>query len=213
MKVNFISWKGWPDGDKEFTKRFKRKMKVWTIDEVHDLWLRACDRANIRQREKSAFIKEIVKEIPKNDRDEHVIYFYHRNDLADQKSVRCYKLSWNSDWKSYGIGQSTVVMNTRDEKITFILTKDKEFEMGQKYHQLHQLDYMCTNLQWSVRKILWYLIEEKLQKKFKDVSSPDVFILDIGAKKYFIELDDQHRYAGYKKFHMKNECVGDHFEL
>lgn len=208
MKVNFISYSGYPDGERMFTKRFKRKMKVWTIDEVHDLWLRACDRAAIRQKEKSDFINEIVKEIPMNDRKEHVVYFYHRNDTS--KSVRCYKISWHSDWKSYGIGQDTVQLKTRDEKLTFILAKDKEFEMGQKYHHL---DYMCTALQWRVKEIMWRMVEEKLQKKFKDASYiPDVFILNIGTKKYFIELDGQHRY-GYCKFHMKNEYTGDYLSL
>lgn len=127
--------------------------------------------------------------------------------ILNPDNVHCYKISWHSDWKSYGISQDTVTLKTRDEKLTFILAKDREFELGQKYHHL---SYICSDLHHRVKSILWRMVEEKLQKKFKDVGHniPDVFILKIGTKKYFIKLDGQHRY-GYCRFHMKNEYTGD----
>ncbi len=211
MKANFITYgKNFgrlpTDGQDIFFGKFKRKFKDWTIDELHDLWLRTCSRASIRQKEKSDFIDEVVKEIPKNDRGRHIIYFYHRN---DKKNTHQYEISWNHDWKGYGISQNRVELKTRDEKLTFILAKQREFELGQKYHHL---DYMCTRAQYYVKDILWRMVEEKLQAKFKDSANtiPDIFILDIGSKKYFIELDSQHRY-GYLRFHMKNEYTGENF--
>jgi hypothetical protein len=201
MRANFITY---DNCSNFFEKKFKRKLKTWSINDVHDLWVRACKRSDIRQNEKSNFIRQIVEEIPMNDRKEHVIYFNHN------KNIHCYKISWNSDWKSYGISQGRVELKTRDEKLTFILAKDKEFEMGHRYYHL---DYMTTQLQWRIKEILWRMVEEKLREKFKNTTKiPDIFILDIGSKKYFIELDNQHRY-GYCKFHMKNEYNGDYLSL
>ena len=204
MKVNFISFGGWPDGEEVFTNRFKRKMKKWTIDEVHDLWLRACDRGSKRYQAKSKQNDKIIKEVTPNERGEYIVYYYPKYDPGH---VHRYKFSYHSDWKSYGVSRDRVEMKTRDEKLTFILSKEKEFELGEEYHRL---DNLCSDLQWRVKEVLWRMVEEKLQKKFKDVGSniPDVFILNIGTKRYFIELDEQHKY-GYSRFHMKNECTGD----
>lgn len=204
MKANFILYS--PDysvdGPDVFFKKFKRKFKQWTIDELHDLWMRASNRAAIRQKEKSDFIDTIVERIPKDSRGRHIVYFHHRNDIDN---VHQYEFSWHEDWRSYGISQNRLKMDTRDDKLSFIIDNDIKFEFGQKYHHL---DFMSCKVQYYVKDILWKVVEKELVEKFKGKTPPDIFILKIGSKKYFIELDEQHRY-GYLRFHMKNEYVGE----
>lgn len=206
MRLNFNMYDCQPE---LFVKRYKRPLKSWTIDELHDLWMRTCERGAKRRAIKAEQNDKIIKETEADERGQHVVYFYHRNDKSG--AVHYYNFSYFRDYKSYGVSQGHVELKTRDDKLTFILAKEKEFELGQKYHEL---DYMCSDLEWKVKSILWNKVETALQKKFKDVGSniPDVFILQIGTKKYFIELDGQHRY-GYSRFHLKNEYTGDFLSI
>lgn len=209
MRANFISYSGWPDSDEMFTKRFKRKMKVWTIESIHELWERACVRAGKRQSESSDYLQEIVKEVPKNDRGEHVVYFKQKGD--ENGRIFQYKISYHKDWKGYGVSTDLLEFSKdkvqgRDEKITFLLTNQEAFEMGQKYHELN---LMKTNLQHRVKHILWEMVEDKLRDHYKkiDQNPPDISIIEIGGSKYYVKVDEQHRY-GWLKFHWAG-CVTD----
>ncbi len=191
-----------------FEHRFKRKPKTWTIEEIHDLWKRATDRSNARRKIIADYTKEIVEHIPKNDRGEHIVYFKH--DSGDR--LMQYKLSYNRDWKSHGVSTDTVSFSTREEKLEFFTANELAFEMGQKYYELKK---MSSDMHYRVRHFMWELIEAKLQKHFKnlDVIPPDILIIDIADKKYYVELDTQHRYCGYMKFHFKGECVESSLKL
>ena len=191
-----------------FTRKYKRKPKEWSIDQIHDLWVRAKERADKKQLELSNYIKEIAKEIPANEKGGHIVYFYNRHDKSGR--IYQYNLNWSNEYKSYMIGSNPVDLKTRDEKLTFILSNDKQFEMGQKFDEIY---HNTSRIHYRVREILWRIVEEKLQNKFKDaVNIPDIFPLQIGNKKYYIALDEQHRY-GWKKFHLKNECDDEVFSI
>jgi len=202
-RVNFL-W----NNKSYFEHKFKRNPKVWTIEEVHDLWKRACARSNSRWKIISDYTKEIVKHIPKNDRGEYVVYFKHDK----SPKLMQYKFSYNRDWKSYGVSTDTVSFSNREEKLEFFTANELAFEMGQKYYELKKLS---SDMNYKVRHFMWELIEAKLQKHFKDldVMPPEIFIIDIADKKYYVELDTQHRYRGYMRFHFKGECVEGSLKL
>jgi len=126
-RVNFL-W----NNKSYFEHKFKRNPKVWTIEEVHDLWKRACARSNSRWKIISDYTKEIVKHIPKNDRGEYVVYFKHDK----SPKLMQYKFSYNRDWKSYGVSTDTVSFSNREEKLEFFTANELAFEMGQKYYEL-----------------------------------------------------------------------------
>lgn len=206
MKVNFYNHK------ELFEWKFKRVPKIWTVEQIHDLWLRAEERGSKKYADSSAYIQEIVKEIPKNERGEHVVYFYHRRD----NSLCKYSLSYHRDWKCYGISQGHVEFSKdkvagRDEKITFLLTNQRAFEMGQRYHEL---DGMKSNLQYRVKAILWQIIEDKLRDHYKklDTNPPDVFTINIGDYKYYVKTDEQHRH-GWLKFHWGGEVIDESIKI
>lgn len=200
MKVNFYN-------PEIFKYKFKREPKVWTIDQIHDLWERACVRAGKRQSESSAYLREIVKEVPKGANGEHIAYFKREGDVR----ISRFKFSYHRDFKSYGVSTDTLefskdIVKGRDEKIDFLLTNQRAFEMGQKYYELQK---MLTNYQYRVKQILWEMVESKLQDHYKklDKNPPDISIIEIGGSKYYVQVDDQNRY-GYLKFHLRG-CVSN----
>ena len=204
MKRVYFLW----NNSEYFERRFKRKPKVWTIEEIHSLWQGACVRSEARWKIISDYTKEIVNQIPKNDRGEHVIYFKHDKN----STLMQYKFSYHRDWKSYGVSTDTVSFSTREEKLEFFTANELAFEMGQKYYELKK---MSSDLNHKVKYFMWEMVEAKLQKHFRDldVIPPDVFVIDISDRKYYVELDTQHRYGGYLKFHFKGECTEGSLKL
>lgn len=197
------------NNNKWFEDKFNRKPKEWSIEQIHALYERAKKRSNKRWKTKSDFIKEIVSKIPKNNKGEHVIYFYNPK---DKNNIYQYNFKYNNDYKSYSIGRDRVefskdIVAGRQEKLDFILSHDDSFELGQKYHDL---DKMCSYLEHRVMRILWMLVEDKLRDHFKktDTLPKSVFIIDIGPKKYYVKIDDQHRF-GYMKFHLGGEYTDE----
>ena len=149
-----------------FEFRFKRKPNMWTIEQVHDLWTRACERGSKRQADITSCIKNIVKEIPKNDKGQHIVYFYYKNDTH----VSSYTFTYHHNFKSHGYITDTVRFSkdkvvARDEKLDFILSKERAFEMGQEFYSLKKME---TSLHCLVMNIMWEMVENKLRKQFKE---------------------------------------------
>ena len=88
-------------------------------------------------------------------------------------------------------------MSARNEKIEFILSNQKAFEMGEKYYHL---DKMLGDLHLRVFNILWNMIDKKLMDHFtkSNIRPQKAFVISISDKKYMISCDDW--YYGYGKF-------------
>lgn len=175
----------------EFEKKFKRKPKIWTIEKIHDLWVKACHRSSVRNNIISEYTNRIIKEIPKNSKGEHIVYFRHKK---YPEEIMQYSFSYHDGFKSYGMSTSNTnaKLMTREEKLDFFLTNEKAFEMGQEYYKIKKMyGRNPTHLQYIVQKIMWELIEDKLRKHFKglNITPSDIFIIDISDKKYYVELD------------------------
>lgn len=181
-----------------FRYKFKRDPKTWTLDEIHALWIKACERHEIRRQQIIDYTNQIVSEIPKNDKNEHIIYFYKGKDIYQ------YNFSYYKGWNSYGVSSNLINLKTRDEKLSFILSNDKAFEMGQKYNELV---YMRTYQQNKIKNIMCDIIQDKLRKKYKDQQPPDILIMEIGDKKYFISSEMKHSY--WFEFTLRNEFTGE----
>lgn len=194
MKINFLH-------PEIFKRKFNRNPKNWTIDQLHDLWIRASERTNKRRKAYSDYINTIVKEIPKNEQGEVIVFFSHKG----RKSQ--YKLRYHQDWKSWGVSRDSVSLKNREDRLEFLLhSTTKAHEMGQKLFELDSL-YMATNSSYKVKEIMWKQIEENLRGKFKDKPLKHfnkIFILGISDKKYFVEVDDRTA-PHYYKFNLQNE--------
>lgn len=194
-----------------FKKNFKRNPKMWTLEQIHDLFMRASERSKKRYIIKSKIIKEIVIAIPKNKNNEHIIYYYNEKDSGN---IWGYNISYHNEYKSHMVGNNRLkfsdnIIESRNEKIEFLLHNELAFELGEKFHKAYK---MCSNMEYRVRGIMWEIMERNIQEYFKKTNTlpKDVFIVDIGSKKYYIKTDSQHRY-GYMKFHLGNEYIPDEY--
>lgn len=205
--------------------KFGKKPKTQTIESVHDLWVRAKDRSIRRRKIMTDFIDEIVKEIPKDEKGKHVVYFYRDVDKIESdclsfvkisptishQDIYCYTFDYDRDYKCYGHVMGQPDLKTRDERLIFILSNEKSFEMGQKFREL---DIRRTWLEHKVFRTLWDMVQEKLRIEFKNsrLMSNDIFILNISDKKYYIQVDER-SHPSYPIFHMRGECKGLEIKL
>lgn len=182
-----------------FGFKFNREPKIWTIEEVHDLWIRSCERAVKRGKESTKVYNEVINEIPKIGNYKKIYY------TIDGK-VYEYSFSWSSSFKSYGYSSNQVRFSenkviARGEKIDFILSNEKAFELGERYRKAKKLE--CS-VQRRVKSIMCEMVCDKLKEVYKDKFPPDITQVNIGDKKYYFAVDDQNRYD-YLQFHYKGE--------
>lgn len=200
MRVNFRQ-------PEVFKYKFGRNPRNWTIEQLHDLWLRASERSNKRRKAYLDYIDIIVKEIPINEKGEIVVYYKHKG----RKNLSQYKLTYHRDWKSWGVSRDSVPLKTREERLSFLLNSaTKTYEMGQKLFELDSL-YTSTNSNYKVKEVMWRQIEDSLRERFKNEPFKyykKVFVLNISNKKYFVEVDHT-RAPNYYKFNLQNEFTDE----
>ena len=194
-------------GNSEFFKmKFKRDPKVWNIEEIHDLYLKALDRHNKRLKLWIDCVDRIVKETKEFEKDRRKIFFTRDGKIYQRE------LHKNYEYDSWGVSSSSLVNFTenstqvnRNEKIEFLLSNEKAFELGELYESLQG---NTRHLHLRVKSILSGLIQEKLRDKFKNIESPEMITISIGDKKYYVKCDDQYRRSRlYKKFDLLNEVT------
>ena len=203
----------WQKAD-SFEWKFKRKPKLRTISEVHDLYLRAMERSVKKSKEIMDCIAEIVRDIPPtaayNNRynDSYITYFYS-GDVLYQYSMR-----YEESYDSYGTSYDRVKFDEgskeeiRDKKIHFILNNLRALELGEKYHRLSAAN---KHFHYNVREAFEVMIVESLEKKFKDtkaVDLPKAIPVVVGGKKYMFIVDPQ-SWGAYKKFIFLGEANED----
>lgn len=203
----------WQKSD-SFEWKFKRKPKLRTISEVHDLYLRAMERSAKKSKEIMDCIAEIVRDIPPtaayNNRynDSYITYFYS-DDVLYQYSMR-----YEESYDSYATSYDRVKFDEgsreeiRDKKIHFILNNQKALELGEKYHRLSAAN---KYLHYNVREAFEVMIVESLEKKFKDTNAINMsktIPVIVDNKRYIFMVDPQ-SYGTYKKFIFLGESHED----
>ena len=191
-----------------FILKFKRKPKMWTIETIHDLWLRTCERGAIQRNHLRAVTNEIVSKIPtqgEKNNPKQVVYCA----IPDSDKIRTYSFSYHHDFRSYGVSEdrlsfSTDKVKARDEKIDFLLNNELAFELGEKYHKAKK---HTSDLQYVVENILWEMVYEELRKKYKKEFPPNVIIVSISDRKYYVTVEDKYGY--YLKFKWQMEVTND----
>lgn len=193
-----------------FEKRFKRKAKKWSIEEIHDLYLKCVERNRIRKSILSEVTEYVVNQVPQENGERKVYAHNKRGDIL------VYTIRYVSDFKSYGTSTdflkfSNDKVKSREEKIDFIINNEKLFEIGEQYRKAYN---NVSMLEQVVFKYLWKIVENKLRIEFKDVKygPPDVFTISIGGKKYYVKSSEQHRY-GYMVFHFGGEVKENVIEI
>ncbi len=193
--------------------KFGRKPKVRTIKEVHDIYIKAKDRSDIKSKVISDIIDEIVEKIPTTGRyNKHITYFYHTDGTLYQ-----YEMSYMSEWGTIGTSYNRVVFEgtveqKRDAKLELLLSNDLAFELGEKYNKFERYN---KHLHHYVKHELIEMITDKLKEKYKDVkfiNMPKVMPVIIDGYKYIFGLDSQSS-GYYKKFELIGELNMEFIEL
>lgn len=200
-KVNFTE-------SELFEYRFKRKPRQWSLEEIQDLWERTLKRGEERKSLINKVYDKIVNEIPKDENGRKVVY-YTKDD-----EVYKYEFSYTQEFKSWGYSYDRVEFSKdktkrRDEKIEFILSNDRAFELGQEFRNIQKFK---TRLEYRVKQIFVNLIENELKEYYKDKLPPDISVVKVGDRKYYFAVDDQHRY-NYLIFHFKGLVNNNEIEL
>lgn len=183
---------------KNWLKNMYREFpKKRTIEEVHDLWLRSSERSQKQHEYFNNVLNEVISTIDKNSNNEYVVYYINDNIYYN------YTISYNNDFKSYQYSKNRLKFNNnksigRDEKINFLLSNEKAFELGEK---LKLADVYKSTKSFLVKHKLLEMIEDKLRHHFKmtDTRPNDITVVEISGKKYYLKVDSQFRYT-YLKF-------------
>lgn len=196
-KVNCFSY---PEGYflEKYREKFGRSPKQWTIESLHDLWIRSKKRSDKLHRDIWQYIEKIAETIPAND-GKHIAYFNQNNTL------RGYVIEWNESHKTYSTHTISVSeFKSRDERIDFFVSTELNFEMGEELFRLRKLE---SYLHHRVFQVFWEKVEDKLRAKFKNTRPRESFVLQISDKKYIIQTED--KYGDYKKFKLECELLND----
>jgi len=164
-----------------FERDFGRPPKKWTIEGIHNLWVKACKRASDRRMDTNNYLNEIVKEIPKDRNGYHTVYYY----IDDR--ICSYQISYDDYHKCYRVSFRTPELKTREGRLDFFIAEKRAFEMGEIYHKKRKIE---THLQDIAFQILWRLVEEKLLKIYKNQNFyKQILMVEIAGIKYNIMAD------------------------
>lgn len=208
MGYNRLNYQRFYGNTDFFKMKFKREPKNWTIESVHDLYIKALDRHTVRQNLVISCIDRIVNEVQEFEKDKRKIYFTKEGKIYQRE------LSRMTEYDSWGIRSADLVKFStnskivdRNEKLEFLLSNEKAFELGELYESLQG---NTKFIHFRVKEILSEMVQESLREKFKDIESPNILTVKIGDKKYYVECDDQYRRSRiYKKFKLLNEVTED----
>jgi hypothetical protein len=188
-----------------FERKFNRKPKSWTVEQLHDLYLRAKERAEKRWNISKEIMEEIQKEVFCHD-NRTKVYFYQT--VRDETYLRSYEFNWSGLYNkhtSYSIGDPK--LNNREERLDFLISNTKAFELGQKFRDSKVLEDMAWTSSWKIRDIFWQVLERKLRNIYEDKVVKDTILVEISGYKYFIHVENG--YYGYPSFSLKNEFDGE----
>jgi len=187
-----------------FERKFNRKPKSWTVEQLHDLYLRAKERAEKRWDKTQKIMDEIQKEIFSHD-NKTKVYFYQT--LRGETYLRNYEFNWKglyNKYTSYSIGDPK--LNNREERLDFLIANVRAFELGQEFYESKTLDDMAWRTMWKVKDIFWQVLERKLRFLYKDKVVKETLIIEVSGHKYFVHVDNGH---GYPSFRLQNEFDGE----
>lgn len=190
-----------------YKKKFNREPKQWSIEDLHNLYLRAKERADKRQNLTIDCGFKILSELPiEEDRSgSRYAYFYkkeysrNKNKFEEEYTTSLYRYritpikrrGFDSfSWSTERIDSSV----SRDEKLSFILA-ERAFELGEEFNKISNLRSSYHHYVWNE---IWEIIEKKLDNTYKDKEVPPTIKLKIGDKEYLVSGEDNYHSIKWK---------------
>lgn len=175
-----------------FEMRFKRKAKIYTLEETHDLWLRAKERSNKQNKVITDIINRIKTELPTLNNNKYA--FFYEND-----KLRYYEFSDRYTFPSYSYSCNNYVEpKDKKEKRKFEIYKllnPISFELGEMFHNAlrHR-----SNKDYIVRHIMVEKIKQKLEE-LKLTYNTNIIKIEISGYHYDILVNRKdYNYTEYE---------------
>lgn len=134
-----------------FEYRFKRKPRIWTISEVHSLWLETKKINSKRRKEYNQHLNWIVENIKPNNGKGWTLYY------SDSSFYKLGKDPRFGITRSSGYSESN-----RESKINSIIIHSETIDIGKK---LNHLDKLISRREYVVKSHLDRLIEKTTMVK------------------------------------------------
>jgi len=185
-----------------FRLKFKRDPKQWSVEDLHQLWLKTSKRNSIRQNHYWELIREAGETLP-GDKDRKSVYYYY-TDKEGREILRKYNIQFNLEYNGWSIGHDTVKLDNRDDKLSYWIADEKNFEFGRKIQAAGK--FTSGRLNSIVFHILSEEVNRILNKKFKETKTvpPKAFTIVLGGIEYIVITDDGYGYA-YNRFTITTE--------
>ena len=187
-----------------FEYKFKRKPKDWSLEQLHDLYLRAKERAEKRCNLSQSIMDTIQKEIVQFD-NKTKVYFYQT--VKDTTYLRSYDFTWKCKYNkntSWSIGDPK--LNNREERLDFLIANMRAFELGQQFYESRTIEDMAWRTMCKVKDIFWQVLEKKLRTLYQDNAVKETLLIEVSGHKYFVHVDNG---WGYPIFRLQNEFDGE----
>ena len=187
-----------------FEHKFKRKPKEWSLEQLHDLYLRAKVRAEKRASHTQSIMDMIDKEIPKFDRKSQVYFYQTSNDTT---YLRQYEFTWKCRYDKYtSYSLNDPKLKSREERLDFVLSNSRAFELGQEFYESKRLEDMAWRTMWKAKDIFWKVLENKIRDLYEGKVVKETLIVEISGYKYFVHAQNGY---GYPSFSLQNEFDGE----
>ena len=117
-----------------------REPRVRSIAEVHRIYLETKERYIKRSETTREIIEKIKKEIEPQDnyRKKRIVYF--NQEARGEVYLRQYEISFEYGDDCYSTSIGDTRFKTRDEKLEFILSNQKAFELGQDFYETKKIE-------------------------------------------------------------------------
>ena len=163
---------------------------MWSIEDLHSLWLKAKSRHDKRHNYLWNLIREAGETLP-CDKKEKQVYYYDKNNKLCK-----FNLCYISEYNSWSFSWDSVKLDSRDEKLSYWIADEKNFEFGQKISEAYK--FTSGRLVGIVYTVMVDEINKVLNSKFKELKTipPKSFTIILGGIEYII-LTDTDRGFGY----------------
>jgi len=197
--------KMWSRQPEIFNAKFKRKPKEWTIEDIHELWLRTEKRADIMRSKSRKIWHDVIEAMQPGDEEPFKLYF------EEDDCTYVYEFSWTTAFNSYGVSNSLLNFSenpkiARDEKIEFLINNEEACKWGEIYRKNKKNQ---SRLHHIVKGAMVEMISDKLYEHFKDNEErpTGIFKISISDKHYYIRASGDG--LVYKNYGVKYEFQGE----
>jgi hypothetical protein len=156
-----------------FKSRFGREPRVWTVSEIHDLWMRSKSRSIKKRKEFTDYLHWIVENVKPNDGKMWKLFYSDTSFYLIEKinpRDRVYEHYEDQSPISFGIGH---IKSDRNSKIDSIIKYSSTIEIGKK---LKSLENKTSHLDWKVKSHLDRIIGTKIPRMSGIYGDMDRFI-------------------------------------